>query len=321
MIDAAQELRGQMKAAYPVLVVEDNNIARKYLERKLLTAGYTVVSVCNGIEALAVFKERFFPIILSDWMMPEMSGLELCKTIRNLETSGYVFFVLLTARDSKEDIINGLEAGADDYLTKPVDHSELVARLNSGMRILELERNLKQATEEIERLSVTDPLTGCFNRGYMNKKLLQELMRGKRYQRPVSVIFCDIDHFKEVNDTYGHLAGDTVLKKFASCIFDSVRLDIDWLTRYGGEEFLIILPETTADGAYCVAERIRKNICLSDFYWQEQRIPISASFGVSTTENREGDLEMSPDTLIKLADDALYQAKKNGRNQVVISPL
>ncbi len=311
-----ENTQDKIKSDFPVLVVEDNTIARKYLERKLLVAGYTVESACDGREALEIFNRNFFPIVLTDWMMPEMNGLELCKAIRAEQTQGYVFIVLLTARDTKEDIITGLEAGADDYLTKPVNHAELIARLNSGMRILNLEKHLKEANEKIKVLSVTDPLTGCFNRGYMNKKLVQELKRGKRYKRPLSLIFCDIDHFKQVNDTYGHQAGDQVLKEFAACIRTSVRVDVDWLTRYGGEEFLIVLPETEPEAAFCVAERIRACVEQRDIPWRNRSIPITASFGVSGLDYLRNDVDVSSETLILQADQALYQSKHEGRNRV-----
>jgi len=314
-----QSTEENIKAHFPVLVVEDNPIARKYLERKLVIAGYSVISASNGADALRMFDDQFFPIVLTDWMMPEMDGLDLCKAIRKKETERYVFIVLLTARDRKEDIIEGLEAGADDYLTKPVNHAELVARLNSGMRILKLERYLKEANEKIKELSVTDPLTGCFNRGYMNKKLVQELVRGKRYQRPLSLVFCDIDFFKQVNDTYGHQAGDEVLKQFTACIRKGIRMDLDWLTRYGGEEFLIVLPETSMMGAANVAERIRQEVRNTEIRWQDQVIPITSSFGVSSVDNSSTFMDITPETLISQADKALYASKNNGRDRVSLA--
>jgi diguanylate cyclase (GGDEF)-like protein len=303
---------------FPVLVVEDNPIARKYLARKLQNAGYEVVSATNGKEALEMFDQRFFPIVLTDWMMPEMNGLELCKAIRNRDNEGYVFIVLLTARDSKEDIITGLDAGADDYLVKPGNHAELIARLNSGKRILDLEKNLKNANEEIKRLSITDPLTGCFNRGYMAKKLEQEFKRGVRYGHPLSLIFCDIDHFKQVNDTYGHQAGDEILKEFARCLMDNIRIDLDWLTRYGGEEFLIVLPETPPDGAYRVAGRIREIVEQKEIKWQDTIIPITASFGVTGIDKSFNGEGLTPESMIRTVDNALYRSKHEGRNRVTM---
>ncbi|MGE5342296.1 MAG: diguanylate cyclase [Candidatus Omnitrophota bacterium] len=309
-----------LKPLCPILVAEDNVIARKYLEKVLINAGYTVVSAENGQEAVELFSKRFFPIVLTDWMMPEMNGLEVCKFIRERPQKRYVFIVLLTANDTKEDIITGLEAGADDYLTKPINHAELIARLNSGMRILELEKNLRDANEKIKILSITDPLTGCFNRGYMNKKLTQEIKRAKRYEHPLSVVFSDIDHFKSINDTYGHPAGDFVLKEFSQCILSSIRVDLDWLTRYGGEEFLIVLPETNLEGALCVAERIRMCISGKEIMWDNQCIRLTASFGVTGLDTFGGEpFELTPEALISQADKNLYQSKKMGRNRTTVS--
>jgi two-component system cell cycle response regulator len=275
------------------------------------------VSVDNGQKALALFNENFFPIILTDWMMPEMDGLELCRAIRKNIYPGYVFIILLTAKDSKDDIIKGLGAGADDYLTKPFSHAELVARLNTGKRVLELEKSLKDANEEIRILSITDPLTGTYNRGYLTERLPQEIKRAKRYSRALSIIICDIDHFKKVNDTYGHLVGDEVLKDFARCIRHSIRHDVDWMARYGGEEFLIVLPETEVNGATAMAERLRGELSQRVTEAQDKQISITASFGVAGFSPNTPDEMISPEALIRKADKYLYQAKRDGRNRAM----
>jgi PleD family two-component response regulator len=160
-----------MNQLFPILLAEDHPTTRKVLEKTLIKAGHKVSSVENGRQALELFKQKFFPIVLSDWMMPEMTGLELCRAIRKNASDGYVFIVLLTSKDSKDDIVLGLEAGADDYLTKPTHPAELLARIKTGMRILELERSLKKANKEIRALSITDPLTGAYNRNYLNERL------------------------------------------------------------------------------------------------------------------------------------------------------
>jgi two-component system, cell cycle response regulator len=311
----------ELKAQFPILLAEDNDIARKYLEKILNKAGYSVVPVENGKKALEMFHQRFFSIVLTDWLMPEMSGLELCEAIRQKENKGYVFIVLLTAKDSKQDIIRGLEAGADDYLTKPVNYGELIARLNSGTRILHLEKNLKEANEKIRILSITDPLTGCYNRGYMMPKFALEVKRGGRYMRPLSLIFCDLDHFKQINDTYGHQAGDHVLKEFALCINELIRADVDWITRYGGEEFLLILPETPPESAYGVAERIRLAFAERKIVWDGVTIPVTASFGVTGFDESTNDFDITPDAIIKEADQNLYRSKREGRNCTTFSIL
>jgi two-component system cell cycle response regulator len=305
-----------MKGSYPILLVEDNPISRKMLEKILINEGFKVTSVENGKEALALFREHFFPIVLTDWLMPEMDGSELCKAIRNEKQEGYVYIVLLTAKASKDDIISGLESGADDYLTKPANHAELLARLKNGLRILDLEKSLKSANEEIRILSITDPLTGIYNRGYLNERLPQEIKRSLRYKRPLSLILCDIDHFKSVNDKFGHVAGDTILKGFVGCISASIRDQIDWSARYGGEEFLVVLPETDFLGARHLAERLRAVVSEKYHTIGDEEVRITASFGVSG---------FSPDTLKKnlLVDDMLnhvdkylYKAKNGGRNRV-----
>lgn len=304
---------------FPILIVEDDPVSRRLLEKTLVKAGHEFVSVENGRKALEQFKERFFPIVLTDWIMPEMNGLELCRAIRERTSTGYVFTVLLTAKDSKDDIVAGLEAGADDYLTKPVNQAELIARIKTGIRILELERSLKRANREIRILSITDPLTGCYNRGYMTERLPQEIKRAKRYRHSLSLVLCDIDHFKRVNDTYGHQVGDRILKEFVQWANESIRDGVDWLARYGGEEFLIVIPETDTKGACCVAERLRRILSQRAIEIQGERIHITASFGVTGLDPATPDEKISPEALITQADECLYQAKQEGRDRVRVS--
>ncbi len=306
-----------MSDNFPILIAEDDPVSRKLLEKILIKAGNKVVSVENGQKALELFNDRFFPIVLTDWMMPEMDGLELCRAIRKNTYPGYVFIILLTAKNSKDDIIRGLRAGADDYLTKPFSHAELIARLNTGKRVLELERSLKDANEEIRILSITDPLTGTYNRGYMTERLPQEIKRARRYSRALSIILCDIDHFKKVNDTYGHLAGDRVLKDFAQCIRYSIRQDVDWTARYGGEEFLIVLPETDVNGASVMAERLKSELSQRVTETQGKQISITASFGVTGFSPDTPDEMISPEAMVSKADKYLYQAKREGRNKAM----
>jgi diguanylate cyclase (GGDEF)-like protein len=310
-----------MQPSYPVLLVEDKPVSRKMLEKILQKEGFDVTAVENGRIALEAFSRTFFPIVLTDWLMPEMEGPDLCRALREQKPEGYVYIVLLTAKDTKADIISGLEAGADDYLTKPANRDELVARLKNGLRILELEKSLKAANEEIKLLSITDPLTGAHNRGYLNERLPQEIKRSSRYRHSLSLILCDLDHFKDINDQYGHLAGDRVLKEFAQSIAGSVRNQIDWTARYGGEEFLIVLPETNFEGALLLAERLCQSIAQHPFSYDNTAIAVTASFGVTGFSPDGSGNGISPEILLQQADTCLYQAKNQGRNQAVGHPI
>lgn len=302
---------------YPVLLVEDNPVSLKLLEKTLRKASYEVTTVSDGREALDLFNDTFFPIIVTDWVMPEIDGLELCRAIRtNANASGYVYIIILTGKDAKDNIIEGLEAGADDYLTKPFNQSELIARLNTADRILELERSLLTANEKIKILSVTDPLTRCYNRGYLTDHLSQEIKRARRYRSNLALVLCDIDYFKKVNDVYGHQAGDQVLKEFVECIKKQIRQDIDWVARYGGEEFLVVLPETSLSDACIVAERLRRSISERSIITKENVIQITASFGVSGFDSESPDRNVSMEEMINAADRYLYQSKREGRNKV-----
>jgi diguanylate cyclase (GGDEF)-like protein len=305
-----------MYASYPILLAEDDPITRKMLAKILVKEGFEVTSAENGKEALALFKERFFPIVLTDWLMPEMEGHELCKAIRKEKPRGYVYIVLLTAKDSKGDIISGLESGADDYLTKPADRAELIARLKNGLRILDLEKSLKKANEEIRTLSITDSLTGIYNRAYLNERLPQEIKRSVRYKRSLSLVLCDIDHFKSVNDTFGHVSGDSVLKGFVDCITASIRNQIDWAARYGGEEFLLVLPETGFLGARHLAERLREVVSDKLYTVGDKEVRITSSFGVTGFSPDMLLKNLSVDDMLNHVDKYLYKAKNSGRNRV-----
>lgn len=310
-----------MDTNFPVLVVDDDKIPRNVVRNYLKKAGFNVTTAENGKEALEKFDEQFFPVILTDWMMPEIDGPQLCKLIREKKTSGYVYIILITAKDAKNDIVSGLEAGADDYLTKPIHQPELMARIYTGLRILELEQSLVKANQEIHQLSITDPLTGCFNRGYLAERFPQELQRAIRYHLPLSVIIADIDFFKKVNDTYGHHAGDEVLKNFANAINNGIRKKIDWIVRYGGEEFLIILPETSCEGAIITAERLRVIVSNTPTQVDNQTINVTSSFGGTSTifvKEPKGDEIISMEHLVNFADAQLYKSKEEGRNKVNI---
>lgn len=300
-----------------VLIVEDEPMSQTLLKSALKKEGYEFAVARNGQEAIDLFGQDFFPIIITDWLMPEMDGLELCRLIRSMKIDRYIYIILLTGQDSRTDLIQGLEAGADEYIVKPIHRAELRVRLKGACRILELESTLKKSLAEIRELSIRDKLTGAFNRVYMDHQLSQELVRCNRYCRPMSVVMCDLDFFKKINDTYGHLAGDEVLRSCVDIIKSSLRRGIDWVARYGGEEFVIVLPETDQVGATVFAERLRNKIADTSVDVIECEINITASFGsvtlVPADKRNVGNMEQ----VLNMADRCLYQAKNSGRNRLV----
>src|SRR6202795_1018971 len=304
-----------VEASPAILLAEDDPVTRMLMTRFLKNAGYEVDAVANGGAALDKMTKRYYPMLITDWEMPQMDGIALLKGGRNIQLDGYVYALLLTARDSKEHIIAGLEAGADDYLIKPVHEPELIARLNAGRRILNLEHSLRVANQRNRILSITDALTGTYNRRYLMEQLPRELERCRRYAYPLSVLMCDVDHFKEINDARGHAAGDEVLQQFAARAQKSIRSNSDWVARYGGEEFLVILPETTYEGAVTVAEKIRTVISATPFATRSGDAVVTASFGVASTGPTGPDLALKVDAMIRTADECLYRSKQEGRDR------
>jgi diguanylate cyclase (GGDEF)-like protein len=300
-----------------VLIVDDDQMSRSLLTSALQKEGYGFAVARNGQEALDLYSDEFFPIIITDWMMPEMDGLDLCRLIRSMKIDRYIYIILLTGQNTKSDLIKGLEAGADEYIIKPIHHSELRVRLKGACRILDLETSLKKSMAEIRELSVRDQLTGSFNRVYMDHQLTQEIMRSARYHHCLSVLMCDLDHFKAINDSYGHLAGDEVLKACVDNIVSSFRQGVDWMARYGGEEFVIVLPETDQEGALLVAERMRERIAATPVNFAGCGINITASFGSVTLIPTLKENARIMEQVLNVADTCLYQAKNSGRNQVV----
>ncbi len=306
-----------IEQAVPVLVAVENPTDRAGLENILADAGYgEVVTVANGLKAVVALATRFFPIVIAGPRLSGMDGFELCRYIRARNLPGYCYILMITRGNRKFEILKGLEAGADAHLAKPVEPAELAARLKAARRVIDLERSLRLTNEEVRALSIRDPLTGIFNRVYLMERLPQEMKRSQRYGHPLSVIMCDIDHFKEVNDQHGHRAGDQILKDFVSRIAGSIRIDVDWIARYGGEEFLIVLPETDLSSSYIVAERLRRLVADTPFRLKGRDLCITSSFGVTSYRPARQGEKVSSDLLMEQADKFLYQAKHEGRNAV-----
>lgn len=295
------------------LIADDDPVSRHLLEAFLVKLGYEVVVACDGAEAEAVLEQEDAPkLAILDWMMPVMDGVELCREIRRRPERPYVYIVLLTAKDRRQDILQGLEAGADDYLTKPFDAQELKARVRAGRRILDLQDELIRAREALREQATHDNLTCLWNRAGVLDIMERELNRAQREGTPLGLIMADLDHFKRVNDTYGHLAGDAVLLEAARRMLSSVR-PYDSIGRYGGEEFLVVLPGCDALDAVNHAERLRACISAEPIQTPQESIPVTLSLGVAAAEET---IEADLDSLLRTVDAALYRAKNRGRNRV-----
>jgi diguanylate cyclase (GGDEF)-like protein len=295
------------------LLADDDRIGRNMLERWLREWGYDVITVTNGEDALqALAHDPELRIAILDWVMPKLTGPEACRQIRGGTREPYVYVMLLTARDDKQHVIEGLEAGADDYLTKPCNPLELKVRLRAGLRVIELQRELISAREKLRYEAMHDSLTGLLNRAAAMARLEQEVSRAERIKTHVAVIMSDLDHFKSVNDTYGHPAGDAVLREAARRMRCAVRT-YDSLGRVGGEEFLYIGSECALRDGKNIAERLRRMVSAGPVNIPGHSIKISGSYGVASTEfNPRASIEQ----LLKAADAALYRAKQNGRDRV-----
>jgi diguanylate cyclase (GGDEF)-like protein len=309
------EVTPEAPALWRVLLVDDEPTQRLITARLLKRAGYQVDTAQNGREALEKLKASDqFQLLVTDWEMPEMDGVALCRAVRAEQTSGYVYTILLTSRDAIEHLVAGLQAGADDYLTKPVLEPELLARLNTGRRIVTLERSLRAANEENRRLSVTDALTGAFNRRYLMEQVPTEIDRSSRYDHRLAILMCDVDHFKKINDTYGHQAGDEVLKRVVGLLKQKIRT-VDWVSRYGGEEFVIVLPETGYSNACKVAETLRDSLSQLQIDFEGKTLNVTASFGVTGWDGAVP-TDASVDAMVARCDACVYDSKANGRNRI-----
>jgi diguanylate cyclase (GGDEF)-like protein len=279
--------------------------------------GYHVVVAENGNAALQILQAEDPPrLALLDWMMPGLAGVEVCRKVRQKNAEPYTYIILLTGQQSDEDLVIGMEAGADDYITKPVKHNELRLRLRAGRRIIELQNELLAARDTFRTKASHDSLTGLWNHAEILEILTHELFRAEREQKCVAVIMADIDFFKKINDTHGHLAGDVVLRSTAGKMHSLMR-SYDFIGRFGGEEFLVILPDCSLEYATAFAERLRLTVSSDSIDTPEERIPVTLSFGVAVSSKAR---LKDANSLVKAADKALYRAKENGRNRVEVAP-
>jgi diguanylate cyclase (GGDEF)-like protein len=297
-----------------VLIAEDEPVSRLRLKAQLARWGYEVIVARDGHEAWDLLQGDDPPrLAILDWMMPGLDGTEICKKLRSERPEPYIYVILLTGRGSTEDLVLGLDAGADDYVTKPFDAQELQVRLRTGRRLVELQAELVATREALRFQATHDTLTGAWNRAAAMDTLRREVARAERSASELAVAMIDLDHFKAINDTHGHPGGDEVLREIARRCQGSVR-PYDTFARYGGEEFILVLPTCTETTARVVAERIREQVVRAAVDFGGRSIPVSCSIGIATWH--AGSTQAH---LVARADAALYRAKHCGRNRVEIA--
>jgi two-component system, cell cycle response regulator len=307
------------------IVVEDNVVARQIVADILTQEGLQVLEAKDGQEGYDLFNRHAdqIDVVITDLFMPNMNGDALSRKIRKELNKTDLPIICLTAMPDQSELLKVFKAGVSDYLVKPFAKEELLARITVHLERYRLSRQLKEkiddlkiSNEKIRKLSITDPLTGCYNRNHLSQQLPKEIKRAQRYNDPISLVLTDIDFFKKVNDTFGHSAGDQVLVQFVKTLHRVVRKDLDWVARYGGEEFVIVLPETGYDAACECTRRLRREVADETITHEGVPIPITASFGVTSVDPALITDDFSTDRLIDTADHFLYQAKENGRNRM-----
>ncbi len=304
-----------------ILIAEDDLVSSKLLKKILETQGYDVLTAKDGQEGWEIFQKEKEDIGLAviDWIMPRMDGLKLCQKIKKFQVPYYIYVIFLTGKVDIDNVVEGLESGADDYLTKPFNKRELLSRINVGKRFVQLQQKLREANNKLYLLAITDGLTKILNRKAFLERLEEELSRMSRENSFFCLIMFDIDHFKRINDEYGHLAGDKILVEIVRRIKSQLR-SYDIIGRYGGEEFLVGISGADEELGVKIAEKFRTCICEKHFDYNNKIINISISLGVDCQKIKTNDnITQLLEILIKRVDDALYKAKETGRNKVVYS--
>jgi two-component system, cell cycle response regulator len=301
-----------VESQFKVAIVDDDAAIRRLVKLFLRRSGYETVEYATGTEARAEMSKGDWDLAILDRRLPDMDGVDLCAELKSNPSFKTRFIIMLTGEDEQEDKVQGLDLGADDYITKPFQSPELLARIRAGKRIVDLQKELMESNRRLEMLSVTDGLTKLYNHRYLQDELARAFEESQRYRRPLSLAIVDLDFFKKVNDTYGHAVGDEVLKAVSKMLQDSVR-STDVAARYGGEEFAVMMPETELDDAIAFAEKIRAMIETTPIETAAGAIKATTSIGVSAVPHTR---IHAAKELVVTADKALYRAKKNGRNQV-----
>jgi diguanylate cyclase (GGDEF)-like protein len=311
---------GRMNQAnhkYEVLVVDDSPVHRKLVEHVLASETYSLLFACNGTEALKIYEDHAPCMVITDWVLPDFSGPELCQRIRLDKGQTYTYIILMTSMTEKDAVVKGLQAGADDYVTKPFDPAEMLARMGVGRRIVDLNRELSAKSRKLEEVARTDSLTVLPNRRAIEEWAEKQLRGAARHGFPLWVVLGDIDNFKSINDTFGHDAGDIVLKTFADVLKKNTRAS-DMCGRLGGDEFVLVV--THVEGAYIEAtvNRFREQFAALSFPFQGKSVQVTASFGIAGTQGKE---IRELGELLSRADRLLYESKRAGRNLVSVSCL
>jgi len=298
--------------SFTIAIVDDDAAIRRLVRLFLRRAGYETIELTTGEEAREALTTQLWDLAILDRRLPDMDGVVLAHELKSKPDFRTRYIIMLTGEDEQEDKIEGLELGADDYITKPFQSPELMARIRAGKRIVDLQKELLETNRRLELLSITDGLTKLHNHRYFQDELTRAFEESHRYQRPLSLAMIDIDFFKKINDTYGHAVGDDVLKRTAELFRDSVR-STDLVARYGGEEFAVMMPETPLDDGVTFAEKIRRLIEETPMQTQAGPLNITVSLGVASVPHTR--IHSTKDLIVS-ADKALYRAKRNGRNQV-----